>query len=121
MLPALAAAVDQLNASDTALSYRIINANLRIGGIGQARRVASMATNELLGSELRIEIVSSLSNWVEPPLLDRVDGRRRGYGVRDEQSIVKAVGPVLNELLASKDGNLLEVVVSAAARLNVEL
>ncbi|MDG2256642.1 MAG: hypothetical protein P8L49_17000 [Opitutaceae bacterium] len=120
-LPALAAAVDQLNASDAALSYRIINANLRIGGIGEARRVASIATNELLGSELRIEIVSSLSNWVEPPLWDRVDCRRREHGVRDEQSIAKAVGPVLNELLASKDDNLLEVVVSAAARLNVEL
>ncbi|MGK0236899.1 MAG: quinoprotein glucose dehydrogenase [Candidatus Pelagisphaera sp.] len=120
-LSSLAAALERLDSSDAALSHRIINANLRLGGAGHAGRVARIATDKSLDSALRIEAVESITNWVEPPLLDRVDGRRRELGIRDEQSIARAVGPALNELLSSKDGKLLETVVAAASRLNVEL
>lgn len=121
-LPALASLVEgPIDGDDKALALRAINANLRLGDVESARRVAALAARESLASEMRVEALDALADWVEPPVLDRVDGRYRKLESRSAEAIATAVGPTLNELLASEDGTLVENVVRTADRLEVAL
>ncbi len=121
-LPALASLVDgPIDSDDKPLVLRAINANFRLGEVENARRVAAFAARESLSSEVRIEALNSLGDWIETPVLDRVDGRHRVLPSRSAAAIAGAVGPILNNLLASNDGLLVESVVRTAGRLDVEL
>lgn len=121
-LPALASVVDgPVDSDDKALVLRAINANYRLGDVENAQRVAAFAARDSLSSEVRVEALNSLGDWIDTPVLDRVDGRHRVLQSRSADEIAEAIGPILNNLLASKDGPLLESVVRAADRLDVEL
>lgn len=121
-IPALASLIEgPVDDRDKAMTYRVINANFRMGDVSSARRVALLATRESLASELRIEALNALGDWVDTPVLDRVDGRHRILESRSAETIAAAIGPVLNSLLSSNDGLLVESVVKAASRLKVEL
>jgi len=121
-MSALASLIEgPVNAEDKALVLRAINANFRLGEVENARRVAAFAARESLLSQIRIEAIASLGEWIETPLLDRVDGRHRLLANRSAEVIAESVSPTLNNLLASKDGPLLESVVRTAGRLDVVL
>ncbi len=121
-LPMLAQLLEEgLLYEDVPLVLRAINANLRLGAPANARRVARFAANEAQPSSLRVAALAALNEWVDTPVLDRVDGRHRLLGARSMSAIASSVAPALNALLDSNDSAVLEGVVSASQSLAVDL
>ena len=95
-LPALAALLDG-KATSEVTTRRAINANLRLGKIGNAQRLLKAA---LAGSS---EAFTALLAFTEPPRLDLVDGVARQYEPRDAAAIAAVVQPRVADLLALTD------------------
>lgn len=76
-MPALAAWLDDPRFASEVVLRRSINANFRLGGSEQAERLAHYAAREDQPAPMRAEALRALSLWTHPPMLDRVDGRRR--------------------------------------------
>ncbi|MEJ2005062.1 MAG: HEAT repeat domain-containing protein, partial [Cyclobacteriaceae bacterium] len=110
-LPALAAYLENPDFSNEPLIRRAISAASRLGGKQNSDRLLSYAGRETAQPELRSESLAALTDWGNPSVLDRVDGRYRGLEKRDSSYVMNAIEPVLGQLLASKDPLL---VISAA-------
>lgn len=120
-LPALAKQLVFTDSNNEALVRRLINANFRIGGTNEAYLVAEYASNTNHPIDMRLEALEALSLWATPPLLDRVDGRRRYLDDRPIDKIASSIGSMLEGLLTSEDSALLEKTVEAANSLSVML
>lgn len=120
-LPALARLIVTTESNNEAFIRRVINANFRLGTADQAYVVAEYATNEAHEKALRLEALRALAEWTDPPLLDRVDGRRRYLDYRPKDEIAGAVEGFLESLIISEDTQILEEVVNAANNLSVHL
>ena len=59
---------------EPALFRRVINANFRLGGPGNAAALAGMAIQPALAENLRIEALDALGDWAAPSKKDRVTG-----------------------------------------------
>lgn len=72
-MPALAALLNQ-GTTDEAVLYRAINANFRLGGAANAAAVAKYAANTAAPQKFRLEALTQLSLWPNPPQRDRILG-----------------------------------------------
>ncbi len=100
---------------------RGINANFRLGSVENAVRVARYAVREDQPKAMRLEALDALRDWVEPPLLDRVDGRRRDLGRRESKPIATAIAEEISQLVVSGDNALIEKAVELSTRIDIQL
>lgn len=98
-LPDLAAVLEQNRFGSEALLRRAINANLRIGGPEATKRLADYAIREGAPDSMRVEAISTLGVWSNPPQLDRVTGRYRGQPDLDPGHAREALGGIVDPLL----------------------
>lgn len=120
-LPKLARLLVSNSSNNEALVRRLINANFRLGGINEAYQVAEYADNNSNSTPLRLDALDALANWITPPPLDRVDGRRRYFKERSRAETGRTVKNKLENLLNSENSEILEKAVSAANNLSVIL
>ena len=100
---------------------RAINANFRLGLPEHAKRVASYANNSRASIEMRREALDALNHWIEPPLLDRVDGRRRHLAKRDPKPIAKTIAGEISQVLESGDNSLIERAITLSTQIGIQL
>ena len=79
---------------------RALNANLRRGGKADFERILAWTLRQPAGAALRIEALSTLLVFDQPPVLDLVDGTARKYPARDKQALSRILVPHQDELLA---------------------
>lgn len=116
-LPALARLLEATPFTSEALVRRAVNANLRLGGSEQARRLAAFAARSEVSEDLRADALEALSAWAEPLALDRVDSRYRGLEGHDAAVALAAARPVLRDLLAEGPAPVRVAAAGAAGRL----
>lgn len=75
-MPALAAVLNQSTA-DEAVLYRAINANFRLGGGANAAAIAKFAATTTAPQKFRLEALTQLGLWPNPPQRDRIMGLYR--------------------------------------------
>lgn len=88
-MPSLAAALS--NHENEAFVRRALNANLRLGEVAHAQRVANWATESKHELKLREVAIESLLEWIEPSEFDKVDGRIRKFEPRDSAEVAEAI------------------------------
>lgn len=98
---------------------RAINANFRLGTATSAARLLDYAADKSQPVDLRIDSLNALSQWLEPPVLDRVEGIRRDLPVDDRTFDDKQAAAVLGHLAATGEPNVVVAAVRAARMLNV--
>ena len=120
-LPALAEWLDDPIFADEVILRRAIHANLRVGDAAGAERLARFAARHDQPAEMRAEALRALAFWIDPPLLDRVDGRRRKYK-GDRTFDAMALQAPLTAVLKEPADNLPALAVTAmrALRLPIE-
>lgn len=124
-LPALAKVLDDPPHRGEVLIRRAINANLRLGAPEHAARVLKYAlntdSNKVL-PEMRLHALDTLTVWTDPPVLDRVEGRRRDLGQRQVGPIAAAIQNVgLGSLLSEDNPALVEKTLELTKILGIEL
>ena len=82
-LPALADLLTTTSFTNEPLIRRSINANLEVGTDKAMQNLLSYSQNEKAPVAMRTEALAALATWVNPSVLDRVDGRYRGAVKRD--------------------------------------
>jgi quinoprotein glucose dehydrogenase len=118
--PQLAALVSQ-PASDETFLFRALNANFRLGTADSAKALATFAARADAPEPARLEAITELSLWAQPPARDRVAGVFRPLAVRDPAPAAAALRGVLPQLLAAKDREpLLLAAVEAVAKLGLK-
>lgn len=120
-LPALAASLTDTQFTGEPFLRRAINANLRLGDEASAGRVAAFVANEKAPRAMRRVAMNALRHWVQPPVLDAVDGRRRDLGVRDGAIVAAAFAPYLSATLTNSDSTLVEGAISLATEFEIPL
>ncbi len=105
--PALASLALKPDASPSgsvpeALVRRVINANFRLGGVEQARRVISYIVDPRWSLAIRREAFAALIDWDTPSPRDRVNGFWRPVPPRDEATLAS-----FQSLLADQIATLL--------------
>ncbi|MHC4876927.1 MAG: PVC-type heme-binding CxxCH protein [Planctomycetota bacterium] len=75
----LAATLPDSQNLDEVFVRRAVGAAYLLGTSQAAERVAGLAARADAPADLRQDALDALSEWTQPPLLDRVDGRRRRY------------------------------------------
>lgn len=79
---------------------RALNANLRQGDTAAFERILGWTLKQPAGAALRIEALSTLLVFDQPPVLDLVDGTARKHAARDKQALARILNPHQDELLA---------------------
>ena len=118
-LPALAESLGQQE--DERHVRRAINANLRLGSPAHAKRVSQFVHHKKATKAMQLEAIDALSEWIEPPLLDRVDGRRRYLKKRDSKPIAGIIAGDISRLLKSSDNDLIEKAIELSTTIGIEL
>ncbi len=101
-----------------AFVLRAINANYRIGDAAAANRLVQYASSAT--PEYTQHALDALAAWMTPPLLDRIDGRRRkltGSRSVDPQSL----GPKLAKLLDHSNAGVQTKVIDATRHLGLQI
>jgi len=106
-MPALAETLADTTFTSEPLLRRSINAALRVGRESDLDNLIAFTQRENASSVLRGEALAAISNWMEPSVLDRVDGRRRSDISRDGAIVLQKVEAVIPEFLKSKDPEIL--------------
>jgi putative membrane-bound dehydrogenase-like protein len=98
-LPALAKSLEGQSGNDAVFLRRAISANLRIGGAEAASRLATYAISADAPAAMREEALKSLSTWLAPEPLDRVEGRYRPVAKRPAAELKAALDASATALL----------------------
>jgi putative heme-binding domain-containing protein len=98
-LPALAKSLEGYSGNDPVFLRRAISANLRIGGAEAASRLATYAISADAPAAMREEALKSLSTWLAPEPLDRVEGRYRPVAKRPAAELKAALDASATALL----------------------
>ncbi len=98
-LPALAATLKETRFTSDALLRRAINAALRVGGDKELDILINFATRTDLKDDIRTEALATIGSWVNPSVLDRVDGRYRGKVQRDAMAVKAKIQPHIANFL----------------------
>lgn len=117
VLPELAKSLDR--AVDDAWVRRAINANYRVGGAANARRLVRYAVDDSQPLDRRLDVIKLLGAWAHPDDLDWVLGDWRPIGARPAAPAREAFASAINDLLG--DSRLVEQVVQTAEQLEVPL
>jgi len=102
-LPALAATLKETRFTSEPLLRRAINAALRVGGDKELDLLIAFALRTDIQDNIKTEVLSTLSSWINPSVLDRVDGRFRGKIQRDSVAVKAKIQPYIAIFL--KDTN----------------
>lgn len=116
----LARSVEQSRDQAGPMMLRAINANLRLGHESAAQRLMRFVADEQKPITLRLAACEALGAWIEPPLLDRVDGRRRTIS-QDRDINRTDAAKVLGELVKQSDSPLRVAAVKASRQLDISL
>ena len=100
---------------------RAVNANLILGKPENAGRVAAFAARKDVPETMRLEAIDALTNWTEPPLLDRVVGRYRKHEKRDPEIARDALKPHLGDLLTDASSVIQTESMTLARNLKFEI
>lgn len=106
-MPALAETLADTTFTSEPLLRRSINAALRVGRETDLDNLIAFTQRASASSILRGEALATISNWTEPSVLDRVDGRRRSDISRDGAIVQQKVEAVIPDFLKSKDPEIL--------------
>lgn len=117
--PKLAALMEETRAFSEMTWRRVLNAAFRVGGAENAIRVLGFALDETKPVELRLAAFQHLTEWVEPPKLDRVDGMVQDLSRRDASGADEAALERVSELLALGDAELKSVAILMLVALKV--
>lgn len=120
-MPALAMWLDEPRGASEVILRRSINANLRLGGAQQAERVARFAAREDQSAPMRAEALRALAAWSYPPLLDRVDGRRRELDTSSRSFRADVLKDLLTSVLNQGTENLPALAVTAMRALRIKI
>lgn len=101
---------------DEAIFRRVLNVNLRLGGRSNASRLLGWALNDSAPFPVRQEALACLSVWNQRPYLDRVEGRARHLGSRDEDLGRQLIEANVMALLDSGDDELTKMVTQYIRR-----
>lgn len=119
-LPALAAVLEHNRFDSEALLRRAINANLRIGGPEATKRLADYAVQEGAPDSMRVEAISTLGVWSNPPELDRVTGRYRGQPDLNPDHAREALATIIDPLLEASNEQLRIASLQSIGNLNYQ-
>ena len=97
-LPALASLLNNTQLTSEALGRRAINAASRLGTLKTLELLIQFAQRDDIPLKLKVESIDALSHWAEPSLLDRVDGRYRGYQKRDLELLKRYLRPMMSHM-----------------------
>ena len=106
-LPDLARLLERNDLDSEPLLRRAINAALRTGNSGDLDRLLDFAGRKGIPATLRGEALAALGSWANPSVLDRVTGRYRGELKRDSLEVIQRVRPVIPDLLAKTEPELI--------------
>jgi len=68
---------------------------------------------------MRAEAIATLSTWVDPSPLDRVDGRKRRFIRRAYQPVKNAISPILPTLLVDQQSQVQAAAIKAIGKLQL--
>lgn len=97
-----------------AVTRRAINANFRLGGAAEMLRLVNYILNPKASLPLREEALNLVKLWIDPPLLDRVDGRAgsiRLLPTRSSNAVSEAVLPKMTKLMSLPEKELKTLVI----------
>ncbi|PYL00107.1 MAG: heme-binding protein [Verrucomicrobia bacterium] len=102
------------------LLRRVLNANFHFGTMESAKALAAFAAHSDAAENMRIEALEELADWPHPSGRDRVVGLWRPVaGVRQRETAVEALRPVLAEILRSAPEGARVAAARAASRLTI--
>lgn len=96
------------------VARRAINANFRLGGAAEMMRLVNYILNPKAPLALREEALQLVKLWIDPPPLDRVDGRAgaiRLLPTRSPNAVAEAVLPKMTRLMALPEKELKTLVI----------
>lgn len=98
---------------------RLINANFRVGGPGEAARLLRYASSKALAPLLREQALLALLEWKNPLPVDATTGRYRPLDPGSRPDITEAIKENLPAVFASAEGSLLGLSTKLALSYNV--
>ncbi|MEX2579956.1 MAG: HEAT repeat domain-containing protein [Verrucomicrobiales bacterium] len=120
-LPDLAAALEATEHESEAFLRRAVNANFRLGDPESAGRLARYAAGKDHSLALRLDALDALEQWLEPPVIDRIEGCYRELNPRDASSAGTAVAPEMANLLTDPETRIQEAAMRVATGLKIAL
>jgi quinoprotein glucose dehydrogenase len=116
-MPQLAALLNRPSDSDP-LVRRELNANFRLGKLGNARAVAAFAARANVSDALRVEALRELGQWAKPGQRDRLTGLYRPLSSRSAEPAADALRTALGGVFSGSD-RVREEGARVAARLGI--
>jgi putative membrane-bound dehydrogenase-like protein len=108
-LPALAEFLTKYSGNDPVIIRRAISANLRIGGVDAAQRLATYSALTSAPELMRKEALDTLTTWLQPAPLDRVEGRYRPLSERPASDLQAALASTAEALLQDPSVSIRQV------------
>jgi quinoprotein glucose dehydrogenase len=102
------------------LARRILNANFRLGGAGNAAAMAEAASRSDVSSSARAMALRLLADWAKPSGRDAIMGLWRPISPRPSQAAADALRPKLAAILASSSEYVRDAAVPAIAALGIK-
>ncbi|WP_167546562.1 HEAT repeat domain-containing protein [Stieleria maiorica] len=116
----LAAVLDQDRSRPPAMTLRAINANFRLGTEASSQRLLRFIADPSKPLPMRLAACEALGQWTDPPLLDRVDGRRRDLS-KDRGLDRSGASELLTRLVRQSETPLRVAAVKASRQLKISL
>ncbi|NND35455.1 MAG: heme-binding protein, partial [Saprospiraceae bacterium] len=120
LLPQLGEILKQKGITREVIVRRAINANLRVGSPAALQTVLDFIGEARRDKEMRVEGLRTVSTWIKPSVVDRVDGRYRGVIERDPKPVRALAGPALSRFLQDKQVEIRMESLKAIAKLEIE-
>ncbi len=102
-----------------ALIRRAINAANRVGREADAKSLATVALRPAASKNLRIEALSILAAWANPPGRDRINGLWRPIDARPAKVAADSLRPAVKELLNDSPDEIRRETIAAIASLKI--
>ncbi len=119
-LPALAALLNNTPFTNEALTRRIINASLRVGGADNMEALAQYAMDTTQPVAMRSEATDALGTWASPSVVNRVDGRYQGPLERDAEQLRAQTADLYTSLLTDAQPAVRLSATKAIARVSID-
>ena len=117
---ALAASLPAVRHLVEAFVRRAIGCAFLMGNTESAERVASFAARSDAPTVLRLEALAALSDWANPELLDRVDGRRRNFLPEKRKFQSTRLTTTLARLFGDDDPSIQAAALKASISLKIQ-
>lgn len=118
-MPPLASLLDNPPFTNEPLIRRIINANLYVGTVDEAQRLAQFSVDSSYSELMRVEALQTLKHWENPSIFDRVTGRHRGQIQNEVSDAREAIARVYDQLLSDPTSSIQIAAIEATAELGV--